>query len=79
MSVTARFPAQHGESKTHTQIQINKIYSLNSGDSASMSETARFEDMDELSRLKALATGVREQDDLERDVGRQVFETFELT
>jgi hypothetical protein len=31
------------------------------------------EDEDELSRLKALATDIREQDDLERDVGRQVF------
>ena len=27
---------------------------------------------DEASRLKALATGVRDQDDLERDIGRQV-------
>ena len=27
---------------------------------------------DEASRLKNLATGVRDQDDLERDIGRQV-------
>lgn len=29
---------------------------------------------DEISRLRALATDVRDQDDLERDVGRQVSE-----
>lgn len=30
---------------------------------------------DETSRLKALTTEVRDQDDLERDIGRQVSET----
>ena len=33
---------------------------------------------DESSRLKALTTEVRDQDDLERDVGRQVSETYHV-
>ena len=33
---------------------------------------ANTEVEDEASRLKALATGVRDQDELERDIGRQV-------
>lgn len=33
---------------------------------------------DESSRLKALTTEVRDQDDLERDIGRQVSETDQL-
>lgn len=33
---------------------------------------------DESSRLKALTTEVRDQDDLERDIGRQVSETDQI-
>lgn len=33
---------------------------------------------DESSRLKPLTTEVRDQDDLERDIGRQVSETHEV-
>lgn len=33
---------------------------------------------DESSRLKALTTEVRDQDDLERDIGRQVSETYHV-
>lgn len=33
---------------------------------------------DESSRLKALTTEVRDQDDLERDIGRQVSETAQV-
>lgn len=33
---------------------------------------------DESSRLKALTTEVRDQDDLERDIGRQVSETDQV-
>lgn len=35
-------------------------------------EMKNVEDTDEVSRLKGLATDVRDQDDLERDIGRQV-------
>ncbi len=35
----------------------------------------KAEDQDEASRLKALTTDVRNQDDLERDIGRQVRQT----
>lgn len=35
-------------------------------------EMTNVKDTDEVNRLKGLATGVRDQDDLERDIGRQV-------
>ena len=44
----------------------------NEGASSPKSQDPDGGDEDELSRLKALATDVREQVDLERDVGRQV-------
>lgn len=60
------------------EINVNDIGNLNGEGLPSKSKYVQFEDEDELSRLKALATDVREQDDLERDVGRQVCYTFRV-
>lgn len=52
--------------------QVNQTSRPNGGGSPGDSQDPGLQDEDELSRLKALATDVREQVDLERDVGRQV-------
>lgn len=59
-------------------IQANETCNLNDGGSPSKSQDADLEDEEELSRLKALATDVREQVDLERDVGRRVCYTIDF-
>lgn len=53
-------------------IQVIKSGHPNDGASSPKSQDPDVDDQVELSRLKALATDVREQVDLERDVGRQV-------
>ena len=78
---------EHGESHLHDElemnenqgnriqasgIQVSQTSRVNEGGSLPKSQDPDLEDEDELSRLRALATDVREQVDLERDVGRQV-------
>lgn len=82
MNVMKESCAENEESRFHGEpemnevqrnsIQMNKSGLPNEGASAPKSQDPDVEDEDELSRLKALTTDVREQVDLERDVGRQV-------
>lgn len=87
MNVMKQSPVEHDDSRLHDESEVNenqrnsiqanstqgnKTRPPNEGGFSSRSKDPNLEDEDELSRLKALATDVREQVDLERDVGRQV-------
>lgn len=77
LSIAEKSRTEHDDSKLYDEpkmdeIQGNQTCRPNEGGSPPKSQNPDLEDEDELSRLKALATDVREQVDLERDVGRQV-------
>ena len=78
MGVVEEPCAEPDETGPDNEINVNKIGNLEDEGLPSKSKYAQFEEEDELSRLKALATDVREQDDLERDVGRQVCYTLQI-
>ena len=79
MSVIDLSNAEQDAAESHPETQVDATSRLNGGRSPPLkSKNAHLEDEDELSRLRALATDVREQDDLERDVGRQVRDTLKL-
>lgn len=82
MNITEESFAEHDDIRFHDDLNMNEVQrdsmqvNTNDGPSEGASspkpQDPDGEDEDELSRLKALATDVREQVDLERDVGRQV-------
>lgn len=88
MNVMEESCAELDDSRFHDEPEMNEIQSNSiemneSGNpvkeaSSVKSQDPEDEDEDELSRLKALATDVREQVDLERDVGRQVCHSIKL-
>lgn len=63
------------EIKHQNEFQLNMPSNLNDGESTAMSKDTHHENEDELTRLRALATDIREQGDLERNVGLQVCHT----
>lgn len=78
MAVIEESCAEPDKTAPDHEINMDETGNLNDEGLPSKSKHTQFEEEDELSRLKALATDVREQDDLERDVGRQVCYNFEF-
>ena len=82
MNVMEEPCAENEDSRFHSEPEMNEVQKNSihmnksglpkEGASAPESQDPDVEDEEELSRLKALTTDVREQVDLERDVGRQV-------
>jgi hypothetical protein len=63
------------EVKHEDGVQLSKTSNRNDGGSPPISKGTQYDNQDELTRLRALATDIREQDDLERNVGLQVYHT----
>lgn len=58
----------------------NQVTNQKNGEGSNLIiENSDIHGEDEASRLRALATDVRDQDDLERDIGRQVCQSFYTT
>jgi hypothetical protein len=73
MGIIETHDAERDGIQLQGDMQVKEMNDRDDRVSPSEFRFSQGEEEDELSRLKALATDVREQDDLERDVGRQVF------